>query len=101
MLSVAHQENQGLMAMRLRHDVGTRFNKGSVVVVLVSWLVVLVFGAGWAGCVKYRVALRGARVTLRRCAFVSHPLNQNQEFHDTSAETDNLCTISSRQNQAT
>ena len=28
MFSVAHQENQGTSAMRLRHDVGTCFNKG-------------------------------------------------------------------------
>ena len=51
-LSVAHQEKQGAIAMPLRHDVGTRFNKGSVVVVLVSWLVVLVFGDGWCRLVQ-------------------------------------------------
>ena len=46
------------------------------------WCLVLV----GAGCVKCRVALRGARVTLRRGAFVPHQPNQNQEFHDASMQ---------------
>ena len=76
----------------------------SVVVLLVSlvvgwcwWCLVLV----GAGCVNYRIALRGARVILRRGAFVSHQPNPNWEFHDTSTGTTYLYTISARQIQAT
>ena len=84
MFSVAHQENQGTSAMRLRHDVGTRFNKGfacCAVGSLVGWLVVLVFGDGWCRLCEMSCRLaRGACHLARRGACVSHQPHKIMSF---------------------